>query len=558
MPEDADTVFSAYATATLDGLLERDPVRATGAGDHRRDGTLIVGTAEHYEEVSRWAAGRLAALASLDTAQLSPELRVDAEMLANYLARLRFSVDELREHEWNPLLANPGMALDMLRNRDFAPLAERIQSAAGRLACVPAVLAAARSVAGAMPRVHIETALSQFAGTEFLIEHQLGPLAQEVGAAGRQFIAAMPSALEAIAEHRRWLGQQLADGIRDGFRDPRLGPVLYAKRLHLALDTDLTPEQLLSRAEADLPQAREAIAAAVAEFTGSRARGDDRVWRALGAMAADQLDQSTILPAARSALSELRKFVEAHDMITVFGDPVEVIEMPEIDRGGPLAYCDAPGQLETIPLPTFIAVSPPPESWPAERIRSYWRENNRHLLHLLMIHEAMPGHAVQIQHSSKFAGATAVRAVLWSASFLEGWAVYAEQQMCARGYPGEGNPAAVEIQRLKARLRSITNAIVDVRVHCLGMAEAEARALTTGVFQEPSSAAIQWARAQLYPASLPNYYIGFAEVCDLAAALRAANPAWPDRQLHDVMLAHGSPPVRHLRALLGVQPSSGA
>src|SRR6266566_3073152 len=157
MPEDADRVFTAYGTETLDGLLERDPVRATVIGDHRHDGRLIVGTAEHYEEVSQWAGGCLATLESLDTAHLSPENRVDAEMLGNYLAWLRFSIDELREHEWNPLLANPGMALDMLRNRDFAPLAERIRSAAGRLDCVPEALAAARSIAGAMPRVHIET-----------------------------------------------------------------------------------------------------------------------------------------------------------------------------------------------------------------------------------------------------------------------------------------------------------------------------------------------------------------------------------------------------------------
>jgi uncharacterized protein (DUF885 family) len=552
MPEEADRVFAAYAAKTLDGLLERDPVRATMVGDHRHDGRLIVGTAGHYGEVSRWAGERLTALTSTDTAHLSPENQVDAAMLGNYLRRLRFTIDELREHEWNPMTANPGLALDMLRNRAFAPLPERIRSAAERLACVPESLAAARSVAGAMPEVHVRTALGQFAGTQFLIEHQLGPLAQQAGTAGRELTAAMPSALQAIAEHIRWLKQHQADGQRDGFRDPRLGADLYAQQFRLVLDTDLTPEQLLSRAEADLPREREELAAAVAKFTGSTTGGDDLVWQALGAMAADQLDERTILDAARAVLGELRKFVEAHDLLTVFGEPVEVIEMPEIDRGGAICYCDSPGQMETTPLPTFIAVSPPPADWAAEQIQSYWRENNRHLVHLLMIHEAMPGHATQIQHSSRFAGDTNVRAVLWSAAFLEGWAVYAEKLTCGRGYPGEGNPAAVEVQRLKARLRSITNAIVDIRVHCLRMTEAEARALTSSVFQEESAAAVQWRRAQLGPGHLPTYYIGFAEVSDLAAAMRAAHPTWPARQLHDAMLAHGSPPVRHLRTLLGV------
>jgi uncharacterized protein (DUF885 family) len=555
MPEDADRAFAAYAASTLDGLLARDPVRATMVGDHRYDGRLIVGTAEHFDEVSRWASDCLAGLASLDTARLSPENRVDAEMLANHLALVRFNVDELREYEWNPLLANPGMALDMLRSREFAPLAERVRSAASRLACVPAALAAARDVTGAMPRVLIETALGQFEGTEFLIEHQLGPLAEQAGAAGRELAAAMPSALEAIAEHRRWLQQRLADGRKDSFRDPRMGADLYAKRLRLLLDTSLTPERLLARAEADLQRERQELAAAVAEFTGTSADGDALVWQALGAMAADQLNEDTILPAARSVLSELRKFVEAHNLVTVFDDPIEVIEMPEIDRGGMLAYSDSPGQLERHPLPTFIAVSPPPANWSPEQVASYWRENNEHLLHLLMIHEAMPGHAAQVQHSSRFAGDTAVRAVLWSPAFVEGWAVYTERQMTARGYPGKGDPAAVEIQRLKARLRHMLNAIVDVKFHCDGMTQGQARALMTSAWQEDSAAAMQWLRTHFLPGQLPTYYIGTAEVGDLAAAVRAANPAWPDRQVHDAMLAHGSPPARHLYALLGIPPA---
>jgi uncharacterized protein (DUF885 family) len=552
MPDDADRAFAAYAAATIDGLLEADPERATMVGDHRYDDRLVVGTAQHYAEVSRWAGERLAALAAFDTARLSQENQVDAAMLANQLAFVRFTIDELREHEWNPLLANPGPALDMLRSRDFAPLTERIRSAAGRLACVPDVLAAARKVLGAMPEAHVRTALGQFEGAADLIEHELARLAQEAGAAGRELIQAMPVALEALAEHGRWLEQRLADEERDGFRDPRLGADLYATRLRRLLDTDLTPEQVLSRAEADLARDREELEAAVAEFTGSAAGGGDLVWQALGAMAADQLDEETVLPAARAVLGELRKYVEAQDLVTVFGDPIEVIEMPEFDRGGMLAYSDSPGQLETRPLPTFIAVAPPPADWSAEQVQSYWRENNRHLLHLLMIHEAMPGHAAQVQHSSRFAGDTAVRAVAWSPAFVEGWAVYAERQMTARGYPGEGNAAAIEIQRLKARLRHMLNAIVDAKFHCDGMTQEQARALMTAAWQEDSAAAIQWMRAHIMPAQLPTYYIGTSEVGDLAAAVRAAHPDRPDRQVHDAMLAHGSPPARHLYTLLGI------
>jgi hypothetical protein len=548
MTDDADGAFAAQARTTLDGMLELLPELATEAGDHRHDGRLTVGTAAHYEQVSRWAGERLAGLAAIESGRLSPQNRVDAQILANHLARLRFGIDDLREYEWDPMAANPGRALYLLLARDFAPLPERLRSAAGRLACLPESLAAARSVLTTMSEVHIETALIQFAGTERLISGELATLAGQANGAGRELGAAVPAALAAIAEHMAWLRQRLADGARDGFRDPRLGPELFAAKLRLVLDTELTAGEVLARAEADLAVASEEIAVAAARFGGPA----DGVGRVLDSLAADAPDDTTVLGLVRAAFGAEREFVAAHDLVTVFGDPLEVIQMPEVDRGVAIAYCDVPGALETAPLPTFIAVSPTPEGWPAERVRSFYREYNRHMVHNLMIHEAMPGHALQFEHSRRFTGSTPVRAVLRSGPFVEGWAVYAEQLMGAHGYPGDGDPAAVGMQRLKMKLRMIINAVMDARVHGSGMTEAEAMALMTGRgYQEEGEAVAKWRRVLLTSAQLSTYFVGFTEVSGLAASLRAAHPDWRDRQLHDAVLGHGMPPVRHLRTLLG-------
>ena len=58
-------------------------------------------------------------------------------MMADGIARRVFEIDELREHTWNPLLANPGKAIYQLLARDFAPLTDRLDSVAGRLAEIP-------------------------------------------------------------------------------------------------------------------------------------------------------------------------------------------------------------------------------------------------------------------------------------------------------------------------------------------------------------------------------------------------------------------------------------
>jgi uncharacterized protein (DUF885 family) len=331
---------------------------------------------------------------------------------------------------------------------------------------------------------------------------------------------------------------------------------MFTTKLRLVLDTELTADEVLARAETDLVRVSEEIASVAAGLGGAKAGGRGSVRQALDSLAADAPDDATILGLVRAAFSAQREFVAAHDLVAVFDDPLEVIEMPEIDRGVAIAYCDAPGPLETVPLPTFIAVSPTPEGWTQERARSFYREYNRHMVHNLMIHEAMPGHALQFEHSRRFSGSTPVRAVLRSGPFVEGWAVYAEQLMGSRAYPGEGDPAAVRLQRLKMLLRSIINTIMDARVHCSGMTQSQAMAMMTGPgYQEDGEATAKWRRVLLTSAQLSTYYVGFTEVDDLASDLRRAHPGWRDRQLHDAMLAHGAPPVRHLRALLTAQPA---
>ena len=567
---DADDGFAALARSTVDGMLERRPELATLLGEHAHDGRLAIGTAEYHDELARWCGDRLADLQRMDLDRLSAEYRVDARILANQLELCRFDTAELREHEWNPMLANPGRAIYLLLARDFAALPDRLRSLAERLAAVPEALSAARSVAACpLPRVHLETALSQFAGTEHLIGAELDRVLTGAPAelVPGDLAAGRAAALDAIVEHRRWLEQRLADGSQGGgsqdggFRDPRIGPELFARKLQLTLESGGSAEELLARAQADLDEATGQIIETAARLGRSAGDGSslaaedggrgDLVRQVLDSLAADAPDDSTILGLVRRAYDVQLAFVREHAIVTAYDDPVDVIEMPEIDRGVAIAYCDPPGPLETAEMPTFVAVSPTPRDWTADRVRSFYREYNRHMVQNLMVHEAMPGHVLQLGHARRFAGGTPVRAAFWSGSFVEGWAVYAEELMAGHGYPGEGNPDAVRMQQLKMRLRMIINTILDVRVHCLGFPEAEAMALMTGRgFQEEGGAAGKWRRALLTSAQLSTYYVGYTEVADLAARLRAHRPEWSERQRHDELLAHGSPAVRHLRSLL--------
>jgi len=553
MSGDADREFTTLAQEYLDDRAERHPSSATDLGDHRFDDRLgdpsEQARAEERRAMDRWA-GRLEAI---DDSALSAEHRVDAAMMANGVARRVFELDELREHTWNPLQANPGKAIYQLLARDFAPLPERLAAVAGRLAEVPAVLAEARRQLGLMPRVHLETAIGQFAGTIALVSGQVDDALKAAPQCELQLAQVRPAALEALTEHRAWLlerlGEAAASGI-GGFADPRIGPERFARKLSLTLNAAADADAILARAHADLDRVSEEIAELAAQIAGSAQPGEVR--QVLDRLAQDVPDDTNILEFCRDALTEQTAFVTDHQLLSVYDDPVELIVMPEIDRGVAVAYCDSPGPLEPTPQPTFIAVSPTPAGWPPERVASFYREYNRHMVHNLMVHEAMPGHYLQLQHSRRFEGSdTAIRAALRSGSFTEGWAVYTEELMADHGYPGEGDPRAVRMQQLKMQLRTIINAILDARVHAHGMTEAEAMALMTGRgYQEEGEAAGKWRRALITSAQLSTYYVGYSEISDLARELRAANPGRPEREIHDRMLAHGSPPVRLLRTLV--------
>jgi uncharacterized protein (DUF885 family) len=544
--------FRQLAEDYLDDQARRHPDIATELGDHRFDGQLPDFGAEALADEGRALEAVATRLAGIDQASLDPELRVDAAVLGTDVARRLFQLTELREHAWNPLLANPGQAIYALLARDYAPLPDRLHALAGRLAAVPAALAAARDGLGRMPRVHLETAIAQFDGTIGLVTEEVnaalgqaanGTAAGPVATAVEQ---ARPAALAALAEHRDWLSARLAGDDPAaggaGFADPRLGRELFSRKLSLALSAASDADAILARAEADL----ERVTVEITETAGRLGGTPGEVLARLGAAAPDE---ATILAFCADALAAQTAFVRDHDLVTLYDDPVEVIDMPEINRGIAVAYCDPPGPLEPVPGATLIAVSPTPKDWPAERVASFYREYNRHMVHNLMVHEAMPGHYLQLQHSRRFAGATRLRAALWSGPFVEGWAVYAEELMARHGYPGEGDPAAVRMQQLKMQLRMVINAILDARVHAHAMTEEAAMALMTGPgFQEEGEAAGKWRRAQLTSAQLSTYYVGYTEVADLAAELLASG--LPERAVHDRMLAHGSPPVRLLRTLL--------
>ena len=540
--------FRARAERVVDDLLAWDPEEATALGDHRFDDRLPDLSAPAVDDRLAAVEDHLTVLDAIDDVELDVSDLVDLEILRSRLLRAQYELGEVRRQEWDPMVWNPGTALYLLLSREFAPAAERAESMRGRLAAIPEHLAAARAQLGEMSAIHLDTAIGQLEGTARLIDAP----AREI--AGDEDV--VNSALAATRDFADWLDEQR----HSATRSPRLGADLYAGALWHALDEHVSADELLEKAHQHLAYLGEHLADAAHQYLDRPRSHDDEsttVREALAAVAAAApIDDTTVLPTMRDALDRTTAFVREADLVTVPDLDVRIVTMPEIHRGVAVAYCDAPGPLETADVATFVAVAPAPSEWDAERVASFYREYNGVQLHGLAVHEAMPGHVLQLSHAQRLESPTRVRRYGHSGVFVEGWAVYTEDLMVQRGYSPDGTDRgalALRLSQLKMQLRVTINAILDIGVHAHGLSEDEAMWMMRDAgYQEEGEAVGKWRRALLTSAQLPTYFAGYLAVADIVDDLRVLHPDWPDRELHDLVLAHGSPSPRHLRTLLGI------
>jgi uncharacterized protein (DUF885 family) len=556
---DAGAQFAAVARTILEDTWAANPVMATRIGVHEHDGELPDPTAAGADLKLAAIRAQLAALDSVPLEDIGYPDAIDGEILRTRLTAQVLELGQLREGDWNPMLYNPGPALHGLLSRDFAPLPQRLASVRGRLAAIPEYLAGARGrLTGRIPLVHAQTALTQMRGTLALLDREIPAAAKDAEAGGsigsadvaRSLAEPLQRARDAVREQLAWLSD-LVEGA-DG--QAHLGPELYAAKLWLTLDTPMDPQRLLRRAQEDLDRITEQLVDAAGALAGAAAPDADTVRAMLARLGQDAPDDATILSSASAALHAALDFLADGRLLTVpdgLREELEVVEMPEVSRGVAVAFCQSRGALEAAAIPTLFAVAPTPAGWSDEQVRSFYREYNDHMLHDLAVHEGAPGHGLQLTRSREYAGSTPIRTALWSGTFVEGWAVYAEELMVEAGFRSDVSAwaaGALRMQQLKMQLRCVLNAIMDIRFHTGDLTESEAMRLMTGPgFQEQGEAAGKWRRVQLTSTQLCTYYVGYLEVRDLVRDLRAQQPTLSTSEVHDLVLSQGSPPPRHLR-----------
>ncbi len=550
-------------TETVDGFFadffRHYPVHATNAGNHEHDHAwpdlTDAGTARRLA----WLAEARTTLEEADTAGRDEE--IDRQVLLREIDAMRFDEEDLDEASWSPIVYSYllGGGLFALLSREFAPVGERLASAAGRMETLPAVLDAARDnlASGrgrAVSAFHVEKAIDTMPGVADLCRTAV-EMADEADAAVEDRVrAAAEPAIVAVDAFVAWLRDELlptADG------DFRLGAELYGEKFRHALKATITPAELESRAAAAYDVVRAEMVRLATDLWSSRIGSepmpddpDVLTRRVLDAIAEDHPKAEDLLDFCRAEHERIEAFIRERDLIGLAEEPMQIIWTPPFLRAFGGAMLMPPGPLDK-GLDSFFAITPPPPDWSEEQVESMLRENNDRSLRILTIHEAVPGHYLQLAWSNRCASLP--RAVFGSGVFAEGWAVYVTQVMMDVGY-GADDPAFM-LAHWKYFLRALTNTLMDIRIHSGSMSEDEAMAMMVqGGFQERSEATEKWARARLSSTQLCEYYLGSVEMTELEHEARrraeAEGRTFEWRRFLESVISHGTPPMPVIRDIL--------
>jgi uncharacterized protein (DUF885 family) len=256
----------------------------------------------------------------------------------------------------------------------------------------------------------------------------------------------------------------------------------------------------------------------------------------------------TMVEDAKKTAEEIKAFIKARDILRLPDpDRCAIIEMPEFQRGNYTAYLNPAPPLDP-KAQSFYAVSPPPKDWDNRRVRTYLEEYNRAMMRILTIHEAYPGHYVQLEYSNRHP--SLIRKVLYSGTFAEGWAVYSEQMMLDQGF--KDGDLSLRLHQLKFYLRAVVNAILDHKMHCANMADEEAlKLLVEGAFQTEGEALGKIVRAKQSSAQLSTYFVGRMAFYRLRQQVaRELGDAFDLGRYHEAVLDHGTLPPKFLPDLV--------
>jgi uncharacterized protein (DUF885 family) len=542
----------------LDESFALRPLNASQLGDHRFDHLL-----EDVSKASRqkWVDLDRRTLKELPRkvkySELGREGQVDYEIFQHDLERGIWQSENFKPFEEDPRVYGGYIndSVYTLLTQSTAPKETNIANSIARMRKIPAVIEAAKKNLTHPPKQHLETAIRQNRGAISFYQKEVFEYAGETPQLAELKAAAAPI-VTALKDYQTFLEKELAPRATGEWR---IGKKKFYKKLEMVLDAGMSADQVLADAETEFARVEREMfvisrqlwskyfpkeALPPDDLEGRRAT----ITKVIAAVSQEHGRPEDLIKNARATVEHIKSFISERGILRLPDpDHCQVLEMPEFRRGNSIAYLDNAPPLDP-QASSIYAISPPPSDWDAAKVKSFLEEYNEHMLQILTIHEAYPGHYVQLEYANR--NPSLIRRVLGSGVYIEGWAVYTEQTMLDQGY-GDGN-LALRLMQLKFYLRAVGNAILDHKMHCAKMTDDEAlRFLMDRVFQSEGEARLKVIRAKQSSTQLSTYFVGRMAHYRLRQTIeREMGDRFNLGKFHEAVLDMGSVPTKYLPELV--------
>jgi len=540
-----------FGDTFLEAYWRMNPDAAIVAGYYKVAGELVVPDARSRDEQHQFLKEWLSKLHAVKPESLDAASRSDWVLLDNQLRMELWQLDEQRAWQWSPDTYNVANSFALLLNTEYAPLDQRLRTVLERLAHVPAYYAAAKAAIHNPTREHTRLAIEQNRGALEVFGADLDKQIASSGLNSREralLTQRIADARQAIQDYADWLESLDAQLAKNGqARSFRLGRELYQQKFAFANPGGISAEELFHNAQQErlrVLSKMEALAdelwPKVVAHAPKPADRFEKIGQVIGKLSNDHVTPDRYVAYVRDLLPQLEGWVTDHHLIALDPTkPLVVRDTPAYERGVSIASIESPGPYDP-GARTYLNVLPL-DTLPLDQAESFLREYNNWMSPVFIIHEAMPGHYVQLIYANR--SPSRIKAVFGNSSTIEGWAVYSERMMLESGYGG--NAPERWLMYWKWYLRSVTNTVLDYSVHALRLSEQEAfKLLTQEAFQSEKEATGKWRRVQLSSVQLTSYYAGFSQIYDYRERVRRQQGAHFDLKLfHERFLSYGSAPV---------------
>ncbi|MCS5655996.1 MAG: DUF885 domain-containing protein [Dehalococcoidia bacterium] len=549
--KEVDLAFEQLSQRLIKDHWDFYPTAGSRIGRHEYDGRLPdlspAQNARREGELRR----SLSELQALDADGLDESGQMSYRIMELFLRRELFIFNDLKPLENNPMRHTGYLNVSGYIRRDYAPLEDRLRSAASAMRQSPDFLDVLDKALDDTLSSHVvDMSVESYSGmARFyrvdLAEATNGVTDQEIAGEFDLAREAAAAALDGFVERLKARGNSGPEGFA-------IGSELYSGMLA----TGEGLEAPLSRIAAIGQDNLEDNLSRIKELAQSVAPGRPlpEIVKEIGR---NHPQAQELIPETRDMLEDIRQSLIDFDVISVPSeDRCQVTETPTYMRYA-FAAMDSAGALETRARESFYYVTPVEDDWNSQQ-REEWLSNfNYDTLKIISIHEVYPGHFVHHLHNRYGRELPLVNRVATSYSFTEGWAHYTEQMMLETKY-GEGQPKLLLTQLLEALVRNCRY-VCSFRMHTERMTLDEAtRFFMENAYMAELPARREALRGTFDPGYL-NYTLGKLMILKLREDYRREQgSAYSLKGFHDRLLSFGGPALPLLRPALLKDPGDSA